>query len=85
MAGYKSKDFSVLAYGNGFTLWHYKTADTLTQIKADAYFDDAADMVRAGDMILSNTSTGSTVVGALLLVQAVADGDVTIADIINPA
>ena len=25
---YLSKNLSVLAYANGFTLWHYTTADT---------------------------------------------------------
>ena len=29
---YQSKDLSVLAYANGFTLWHYATADAATAV-----------------------------------------------------
>lgn len=47
------RDLSVLAYANGFTLWHYKTAsDSLADVARDDYFADAADMMEAGDMIL---------------------------------
>lgn len=47
------RDLSVLAYANGFTLWHYKAAsDSLADVACDDYFADASDMMAAGDMIL---------------------------------
>lgn len=47
-----SKDLSVLSYANGFTLWHYTTAAAVVD-SAD-YFNDAAYMLRVGDMIVTN-------------------------------
>lgn len=52
---YKSRDLGVLAYTGGFTLWHYKTEDSEEEVKKEGYFDDADDMLRAGDMIILNT------------------------------
>jgi hypothetical protein len=47
------RDLSVLAYANGFTLWHYKTGmDSLADVACDEYFADASDMMAVGDMIL---------------------------------
>ena len=52
---FKSRELSVLAYANGFTLWHYRTEDALEAV-ADAagYFDSACDMLRGGDQIIVN-------------------------------
>ena len=38
------RDLSVLAYANGFTLWHYKTAGTLAATGAPGYFAEAGDI-----------------------------------------
>jgi hypothetical protein len=47
------RDLSVLAYANGFTLWHYKAGnDSLAGVACDDYFADASDMMASGDMIL---------------------------------
>jgi hypothetical protein len=63
------RDLSVLAYANGFTLWHYKPAgDALADVAADNFFADASDMMAAGDMIIVSGAAG----GRLLCV-AVAD------------
>ncbi len=38
------RNLSVLAYAQGFTLWHYKGgAATLEQAGAHGFFDDASD------------------------------------------
>ena len=34
---FQPRNWSVIAYANGFTLWHYKTEDYLKDIK-DGYF-----------------------------------------------
>lgn len=60
------RKLSVLAYANGFTLWHYKTGvDPMAAVKAPAYFGDAADMLTPGDMMLlvAGDSAGLFVVG----------------------
>ena len=47
------RDLSVLAYANGFTLWHYKSGnDSLADVTSENYFADAGDMMAAGDMIM---------------------------------
>ena len=56
------RDLSVLAYANGFTLWHYKTAaDTLPAVQEAGYFDDAVDMLASGDMLLVSAPDGGKV------------------------
>lgn len=78
---YDQKNLSVLAYANGFTLWHYTTTDTSTAVKAAAYFDAAYDMLRKGDMVLANTNTGGTVDADVLLVRDALSSGVTVFDV----
>ncbi|MGQ9366630.1 hypothetical protein [Azospirillum sp. ST 5-10] len=77
---YASKDLSVLAYANGFTLWHYTTPDSAGDVDTAGYFTPAADMLRAGDMILANTDTDGTPAGGVFLVTA-AGGAVDVANL----
>ena len=77
---FASKDLSVLAYANGFTLWHYTTADTSADVDTAGYFNDATDMVRVGDMILANTDTDGTPSSGIFLINANASGTVDVAD-----
>ncbi|HYG89536.1 MAG TPA: hypothetical protein VD978_25145 [Azospirillum sp.] len=78
---FASKDLSVLAYANGFTLWHYTTPDAAATVDTVSYFNGAADMLRIGDMILANTGTGSTPVAGVLVVAANAAGSVDVANL----
>jgi len=56
------RNLSVLAYANGFTLWHYKTgADPLDTIGAGNYLAHASDMLTAGDMIMITAVNGATI------------------------
>lgn len=48
------KNLSVLAYANGFTLWHYVTPDKVAAVRVPGYFDRANDLLRKADMILLN-------------------------------
>lgn len=57
---YDPKRLSVLAYANGFTLWHYLTNDSATTVSTNGYFNKAAEMVRGGDMILANVDNAGT-------------------------
>lgn len=37
------RDLTVLAYADGYTLWHYSTDDTSDEVMSRGYFDDARD------------------------------------------
>jgi hypothetical protein len=52
------RDLTVLAYANGFTLWHYKTNVALADVMSSNYFADAQDMIVKGDMIMCSTADG---------------------------
>ena len=67
---YKSRDLSVIAYANGFTLWHYTTTDAAASVDTAGYFNEAADMLRVGDMILANTDTDGTLSSGILHVSS---------------
>jgi hypothetical protein len=67
---YQSKDLSVLAYANGFTLWHYTTADAATDVDTAGYFNAAANMLRTGDIIVANVDTAAAMQAGLFLVSS---------------
>lgn len=77
---YLAKNLSVLAYANGFTLWHYTTPDTAATVDTAGYFNDAALVLRVGDMIFANVETGGTMKGGLFLVNANSGTVVDVAD-----
>ena len=52
---YDSTNLSALSYANGFTLWHYRTKDSWIDLSVAGYFNDAASMLRVGDMIMVNS------------------------------
>jgi hypothetical protein len=55
---FDSAELSVLAYANGFTLWHYRTADRDTDLvpagPGNGYFAAANELLRPGDQIIAN-------------------------------
>ena len=56
------RNLSVLAYANGFTLWHYKSGkDRLSTVSSSNYFADASDMLTGGDMVMITAADGGTV------------------------
>lgn len=67
---YQSNDLSVLTYANGFTLWHYTTADTSETVEDTGYFNVVYDMFRPGDMIIANARSAENAHQVLLLVVA---------------
>jgi len=77
---FNAKDLSVLAYANGFTLWHYTTTDLSTEVDTSGYLNAATDIVRVGDMVLANTDTDGTPASGIFLVNANAAGVVDLAD-----
>lgn len=67
---FNPQNLSVLAYANGFTLWHYRTDDEETEVLRGGYFNDSSHMLNAGDMILTNLTAGPKPRGAILLVES---------------
>ena len=62
------RSMSVLAYAQGFTLWHYKAGSAgLADMTAPGFFNTASDMLAVGDMILISASDG----GRIVIVTAV--------------
>jgi len=58
------RNLCVLAYANGFTLWHYKAgSDALDEVGGQGFFSDAADMLTTGDMIMISAHDGGRIAG----------------------
>jgi hypothetical protein len=51
---FQNKNMSVLAYANAFTLWHYRSEDTIEMIKDPKYFTPLYTLVNVGDIIILN-------------------------------
>ena len=64
----KLENLSVLAYANGFTLWHYRTADAVGDLCAGGGLDGADDMLRPGDLIIASGGNGGPSAAGLLIV-----------------
>lgn len=77
-----SKNLSVLAYSNGFTLWHYKSIDTKETVAAANYFDKVANIFNPGDLIVASLNTSSQTETIIYMVASVQDGVVTITSIV---
>ena len=72
-----ARELSVLAYANGFTLWHYRTsADDLL---SPGYFDSAQELLREGDQIIANTAAEEKPGLVNLVVTRVDDDTVAVA------
>ena len=57
------RNLSVLAYANGFTLWHYKAGnDNFSRAAEVGYFADAADLLCEGDMVMLSGTEGGRIV-----------------------
>ena len=56
------RNLSVLAYANGFTLWHYRNGNVSPNHCAlPNFFLDAQDMLSVGDMILVSGAENGTI------------------------
>ena len=57
---FSASSLTNLATASGVNLWHYTTADTIADVNTADYFLDAINMIRANDVMMIVTSTGST-------------------------
>lgn len=54
------RNLSVLAYANGFTLWHYRAGDEpLAVLDDDGFFAEAGDLIAPGDIVMASGSRGA--------------------------
>ena len=65
---YDARQMSILAYNNGFTMWHYRTDDKFEEVIREGYFDNARTLVSDGDIVICTVDIGNefrTFIGAL--------------------
>lgn len=53
---FQNKNLSVIAYANGFTLWHYAADETLDVITAGGYFNSVKTLMNVGDIVIINAT-----------------------------
>ena len=58
---FQNKNLSVIAYANGFTLWHYAANETLATITASGYFNGVASLMNTGDVVIINASDNTSI------------------------
>ena len=58
---FQNKKLSVIAYANGFTLWHYVANETLATISASGYFNNVLTLRNSGDIIIINASDKTSI------------------------
>ena len=59
---FQNKNLSVIAYANGFTLWHYaSTTDSVSTISATGYFNDVKTLMNIGDVVIINASDNTSI------------------------
>ena len=67
---FQNKNLSVIAYANGFTLWHYTANETMATITASGYFDGVSTLMNSGDIVIINASD-STAIKTIKVVDSV--------------
>jgi hypothetical protein len=45
-------NLTALAYGNGFTMWHYTTGDLFDAVNQPGYFNEASEVLKERDVIV---------------------------------
>jgi len=58
---FQNKNLSVIAYANGFTLWHYASSDKLADISGEGYFNSVSSLQNTGDLIIVNAGDGTII------------------------
>lgn len=51
---FQNRNMNVIAYANGFTLWHYKSGEPLSEITKADYFAPIWTWCAVGDIIIIN-------------------------------
>lgn len=75
---FNSKNFSVMAYANGFTLWHYASEDDLDTIMTCGYFNPTSVYARKGDMFLVSANKEAKLQSSILVINDIVNGVVCV-------
>ena len=73
---FQNKNLSVIAYANGFTLWHYAADETLEAITTAGYFNSVKTLMNIGDIVIINGSDDTSI-----QVVDVTEENITLADL----
>ena len=71
---FANKNLSVIAFANGFTLWHYVANEPLSEITEKNYFSPVHTLMNNGDIVIINADKGT----ALRKVSMPGNGDVSL-------
>ena len=80
---FAARDLSVLAYANGFTLWHYTTIDDNAAVTGVGYYNAATEMLRVGDILIANVDTDGTLDTKLYTVTSNVSGVVSVGELLT--
>ena len=58
---FQNKYLYVIAYANGFTLWHYAATETIATISANGYFNSVKTLMNIGDIVIINASDNTSI------------------------
>ncbi|MDE5615311.1 MAG: hypothetical protein K2I81_00555 [Alphaproteobacteria bacterium] len=58
---FQNKNLSVIAYANGFTLWHYASDEKMATVTAAGYFNSVKTLMNIGDVVIINASDNTTI------------------------
>lgn len=58
---FQNKNLSVIAYANGFTLWHYSGSEAMATITANGYFNSVKSLMNVGDIVIINASDNTAI------------------------
>lgn len=57
---FKNRNLSVIAYANGFTLWHYRANDdAIEELEHESYFSSIWTLCAVGDIFIINCKGGA--------------------------
>ena len=70
---FQNRNLSVIAYANGFTLWHYAANETLATITTAGFFNSVKTLMNIGDIVIVNGSDSTAI-----KVVGVSDDNITL-------
>lgn len=71
---FQNKNLSVIAYANGFTLWHYSANESVATITANGYFNPVRTLMNIGDIVIINGSDNTVLKKINITTQNVTTG-----------
>ncbi len=58
---FQNKNLSVIAYANGFTLWHYAAQESIATISTTGFFNPVRTLMNIGDIVIINASDNTVI------------------------